>query len=737
MRKSYLLCLVLVGLYGSGQVFAQSTESGFAPGRYEVKSIDFNHVGKRTYKIKKLQALVGFKKGAYVDAVRVDFGREDLERFYLKKGFAFVEVGFDADKLPAGDVSYEITEGPRVSVGSTRFEGNRSIKSNALRIAIKTGRKKWLFFAGRYSNEQMTTDAANVADVYHSSGYLDCVVTTKAEFAADRKKARVTFVIDEGPLYIVEKISFTGVNGIYGVVEDFNDSILRDRLKLSVGKAYRKRAGESDRKQLLGLYREYGFVNAVVSMHVDRRIGDGDGKVSVGDVFRGIADVEFAISEGRQFRIGRIDITGNKETQDKVVRRVLDEYEFQPGNWYNRDVARGDGSGDMEKQIKRMAYMEEVAITSLPGYGGDQKNVEVHVKEGQTGSVMLGAGIGSDSGLIGQLVYDQRNFDISDRPENFGDFISGQSFKGAGQNLRIALQPGTRLSQYTVSFTEPYYQDKPLSFNVLGSSWKRFRESYDEGRLKGCFGFGERFEDRYSGQWRSSVDFRAEDVDVSGIDLDAPREVKDYRGGNMLFGLKLGRGMEEIDDKFNPSSGYRLNTSFEPVTGDQTFEIVSGTYTRYRTLYEDLAERKTVLATKVHGAMILGDAPIFEKFYAGGMSSIRGFDYRGISTRGALELDGIPTTSVEKGDPIGSDWVFLTNTELIVPMVGESLSWLLFVDSGTIDSGHYRASIGTGIQIMIPRWFGPVPMRFELATPLMKDDSDETRVFSFSVGRLF
>jgi outer membrane protein insertion porin family len=92
---------------------------------------------------------------------------------------------------------------------------------------------------------------------------------------------------------------------------------------------------------------------------------------------------------------------------------------------------------------------------------------------------------------------------------------------------------------------------------------------------------------------------------------------------------------------------------------------------------------------------------------------------------------------LERDDPIGSDWIFLANAEITVPLVSESLSALFFIDSGTIDSGSYRSTVGTGIQIMIPQWFGPVPMRFELAVPIMKDDDDETQVFSFSVGRLF
>jgi outer membrane protein assembly factor BamA len=103
-----------------------------------------------------------------------------------------------------------------------------------------------------------------------------------------------------------------------------------------------------------------------------------------------------------------------------------------------------------------------------------------------------------------------------------------------------------------------------------------------------------------------------------------------------------------------------------------------------------------------------------------------------VSTRG-LTTDG---TNKYK-DPIGSDWLLTANAEVAIPITTEVLSWLFFVDAGAIDSGKVRSSIGTGIQILLPQWFGPVPMRFELATPVTKEDLDETRIFSFTVGALF
>ncbi len=220
--------------------------------------------------------------------------------------------------------------------------------------------------------------------------------------------------------------------------------------------------------------------------------------------------------------------------------------------------------------------------------------------------------------------------------------------------------------------------------------------------------------------------FRAENVDIKNVDSDAPKEIRDVEGNNRIAGVRLSIARDLTDDRFNPTTGTQFDTGYEQVFGDYTFGIVSGTYRKYNTVYEDLAGRKTVLATRLHAATVVGSAPPFEKFYAGGSQSIRGFKYRGVSTRAGIN-----------NDPIGSDWIFLAGSELAVPLVGKELAALFFVDSGTIDSGNYRAAVGTGIQIMLPQWFGPVPMRFEIAVPLMKGSDDDTQVFSFSVGRLF
>ena len=291
----------------------------------------------------------------------------------------------------------------------------------------------------------------------------------------------------------------------------------------------------------------------------------------------------------------------------------------------------------------------------------------------------------------------------------------------------------TALRLNPVSFCDPYFAgepNKPIRLGVGGSDWERQRESYDEGRMKGYFSLDKRYN---KGRWNQGISFRAENVTIDSIELDAPKEIKAVEGDNFLAGIKFGIEQDLTDDEYNPTAGSVFDLSYEQVTGDYTFGILKGTQRWYRMLHEDLAERKTVLAIKLLGATTISDAPPFEKFYGGGTGTygIRGFDYRGVSTR------GINPVSLERDDPIGSDWIFLANAEVTVPLASESLSALFFLDSGAIDSGSYRASTGIGIQILLPQWFGPVPMRFELGMPILKNDDDETRIFNFSVGRLF
>ena len=738
--------------------------------------------GKRLrFKVKTLQSKLRFIVQDYVDERAATSGVRDLKEFYLKKGFALVNVALDY-KLVRGQivkVTYRINEGPRVKMGTVKFEAPKDkigkakaggkkrlrVKKKTLIGAIKSDNKKWFLWPKDYRKQSIDRDVIKLRRLYVKKGFLYNEITYRLNpdlldanvIEKERKrrtrKVNITFEINEGPECFVEEVAFKFCDKkleyeIEGGRRMDEEDLRKELRWLGPGRTYRKHQAESDRKRLLKYYREKGFVHANIEERALLALLSKD-ELKAEEV--GVP-VEFRVYEGSRFKIGTVNITGNERTQDKVIRRVLSEYAFEPNEPYDAYAAPPDGGGELEGEIRMRLLAESISVKPGREYDYDPiadvctADVNVVIDEGKTGEWNWGAGVSTDRGFIGQIIYEQRNFDISDKPKNFSEFRSvfwpsefgepPDAFLGGGQTLRVALEPGTEYSQYSVAFTEPYFRDKPIAFDLRGRSWEWERRSHEEERLKAYFGFEERSQKRYRNeQWPKSIGFRLENVGIGSLDNDAPKEIVDDKGDSFLAGVKVGIGRNLTDHRFNPGKGYILSAGYEQVSGDHTFGILSGTHRWYHTLREDLAGRRTILATKLHASTILGGAPTFERFYAGGTGfyGIRGFDYRGVSTRGLQRNVSNP----KRKDPIGSDWIFLASTEVAVPLVGEEFAALFFIDSGAIDSGNYRASVGTGIQIQIPRWFGPVPMRFELAVPVMKDSEDETEVFSFSIGRLF
>jgi outer membrane protein insertion porin family len=656
--------------------------------------------GNKKISDSRLLSELGIKQGDYLDLFAVKAGAEKLREFYRKKGYSFSKIELDESRLIVGQVIFTIEEGPRTKITQVTFSGNQAFTHRQLLKVIKSKTKKFLFFSVYYDKEQMNEDTSKLAQAYQKHGYLDVKTESSVVLSADNKKAHVTFTITEGPQYHVQSIAFSGQSF-------FRETDLQPDLKLTPGSVFSPDRLEFDTNHIRGQYRSEGFLDVRVEPKQTLLPGN-------------LASVEYQITEGSRYRIGQITITGNRTIQDRAVRRILDEEGFIPGNWYDGRAAQGDGKGELEKTIQQTAVTESTTI--LPtGTEPDRRDALVQISEGQTGTIMLGAGVASDSGLIGQISLDQRNFDITDWPDSFSDLITGKAFRGAGQRFRMVFSPGSQWSSYLISFTEPYLYDQPLALDTAFAGFTRIRESYDESRTGPSLGLTKRYPDR----WRRGFSFRAENVEVDDLEHDAPSDVVDVEGNNLRLGTRFWFGRDLTDSRFQPSRGTNFDAGYEQIFGDHSYGLLTGTYRWYKTLYEDLSEQKTVLETKVFAGTVVGNAPTYDRFYGGGIGSLRGFEYRGISPRG------------ENDDPIGSDWMVHGSAEVAIPFGSQIFSWLLFTDVGLFETGGVRSSIGTGVQIMIPQVFGPVPMRFELGLPITKDDEDDTQAFSFSVGALF
>jgi outer membrane protein assembly factor BamA len=227
------------------------------------------------------------------------------------------------------------------------------------------------------------------------------------------------------------------------------------------------------------------------------------------------------------------------------------------------------------------------------------------------------------------------------------------------------------------------------------------------------------------------VTFRGEDVDITSIDnkpLRAP-EILAGRGHHTITGAQIGFRRDTTDSILLPTRGSVMDVSYEhagALGGQYNFDKFEGSATGYWTLYDDLLDRKTVLRTSARVGYITPDAPFFERFYAGGVGSMRGFRYRGISPRSGPD-----------DDPVGGNFSVMGTVEVGFPLAGESLRGVVFTDIGDVESkarfGTVRVSTGVGVRLTLPI-FGQVPLGLDFGFPILKDRQDDTQIVSFTLG---
>jgi outer membrane protein insertion porin family len=357
--------------------------------------------------------------------------------------------------------------------------------------------------------------------------------------------------------------------------------------------------------------------------------------------------------------------------------------------------------------------------------------------------VVVGGGISSNDGLVGQFRLSFGNFDIADLPESFGDLLSGNAFVGAGQKLLLSWQPGTEYQQARVMFADPYIFDTQYSFSIDFFLYERERDHHDEDRSGVRLAIGKNLTDRLSAR----LLLRMEEVDIDDLSSSAAPDVVAVAGKNDVHSLSLKMFYDHTDRPRLPSEGYSLSGSVEVAGGflgsDWSFVKgeLGGAY--YHPLFETGDGRKHVLGFGLNvGAVDAtgGDdvVPLFERFYAGGRNSVRGFGYRGLGpTQGDTE--------------VGGEFSVVANVEYTFPIYQmveqgqpfEVLRGVLFVDVGKvaydlndIGDAKWRSAAGFGFRLSLPA-LGSVPIALDFGFPLSKEDGDDTQVFSFSMATSF
>jgi len=655
--------------------------------------------GNRHFKDKELAEAIGATAGALLDRHKIFAGARTIERKYHDAGYHFAAVTLDEELLKKSQVAkFAVSEGPRVRVRKILFTGNASIPGSELEKQIETKTYFPIFAAGVFDEEQLARDVTALRNYYVEQGFLDVKVGRELEFSPDKTRLTIRFIVEEGPRYRVRSVALEGI-------KRFAPSYLEKQMELAPGKPYTAEIVRHDIEKVRENYGEVGYIDVFIRPVVDFTSVAGE------------VDVALRVEEHTPVKVGEIRVEGNRLTQDKVIRRELRLF---PEEWVNtklldRAKTRLEGLG--------LFKPGSVQITTIPTAREGIDDVLVRVEETETTNLILGAGISSNSGILGNISLVNRNFDFADWPKSWQQFWRGESFRGAGQTFQIVLEPGTELQRYRIDFREPHLMDTDVSFSSSLFYFERGRDTYDEQRVGLNFGFGKEIRENV----QAFVNFRLEDVNISKIEAGVPKDVTDVKGSNPLASVEVGLVKDTTDSFLFPTEGYRLMGSVEQGATSSTFTKITLDARKYWTVTRDVLDRKSVLA--VHGRLgwIPGDAPIFERFYAGGQGSIRGFRFRGVGPR--------------KGDTeLGGDFLALASAEYSFPIFEKNLSGVFFLDTGTVEKditiSSWRAAVGFGIRFTIP-FFGPVPFDLDFGIPVMKNKDDRTEIFSFSIGTSF
>ena len=396
----------------------------------------------------------------------------------------------------------------------------------------------------------------------------------------------------------------------------------------------------------------------------------------------------------------------------------------QPGTFFDTQVSPQVGAPGQINSIVNPNAPSGI----LDGFPQNYADLDVYVQEAQTGRIMVGGAFNSDNGLTGQITIDEKNFDIMRWPRSFREIVDGTAWRGAGQSFRMELIPGSQVQRYLVSFTDPYLFNTMVSFSASGYYFNRQYFDWDEQRLGGQFSLGYRLNHDLT----VNVGTKLENVKLFNPRLNTSAQLNANLGSSSLYTGFVSLTHDTRDHPFMATEGAYLQLRYQQAFG--TFDYPRGDidYRRYFLLYQrpDGSGRHTLnVGTKV--GLSGGQTPVFENYFAGGFSSLRGFDFRGASP-------------IEGGVRVGGEFQWLNTVEYMFPLTqNDMIKGVLFCDYGTVeekievDWDNFRVAPGFGFRVHMPAaGMGGAPLAFDFAFPVSDAAGDDRQVFTFYLGVL-
>jgi outer membrane protein insertion porin family len=669
--------------------------------------------GNKKVRSEDLEAALKVRPRTILDGEKLRHGVLDAKKLYEEKGYLDAAITPRVDAVPEqpGEVTitYVVDEGKLIRIQHIEFEGNQAFSDGKLKRIITT-KEEWILSrftgAGVLNKETLKTDTERLTAWYYDNGYINVRVD---EPQVERKSdgLYVTIKIGESDQFNVGEINFAG-----DVRPDLD---LRKDLELTPGDTFRTSKLRQDILKITDKYGDVGY--AFVNIEPETVI----------EPEKKTVDVTYRIDQGPEVTIDKILITGNTKTRDKVIRRELKVEEQQRFSGTKLKKSRD--------ALNRLGFFQEVNLTTQRGRSEEKLNLQVDVKEGQTGALTAGAGFSSADNLL------------------FNARISENNLFGRGWRAVLNADFGSIRQNLIASFTEPYLFDIPLSATIDGFRWRLdyadFTRSGTGASFRLLYPLTELGYDQFLGRFsleevRVGGEYRFEQAEISDINRRSPPSVVAEEGKSLTSSIRPIISRNTLNSFFDPTRGSteEISVEYAGLGGESDFFKVDARARFYWPIYKSAQLGTFVysLGTAIgYGRGDRGNSghelPLFERYFPGGINSIRGFQTRTLGPRESIRNgQGQDIQS----DPIGGSRQLIVNNEIIFPIVEQlGLKGVVFFDAGNAfldsdgyDLGNLRYAAGGGL-----RWQSPLgPIRIELGIPLNRKAHEKTSVVLFSFG---
>lgn len=686
-------------------------------------------VGNRALSDQKISALTEVLVLNPVDPVLIQNVARDIERAYAIEGYTEAQVTPDLSEVDeTGQLFLRVREGSRLRVTGVRFEGNEIFSDRQLRSQVDLETYTPVLSKGRFDEAQAREDVQSLIRFYRDRGYIDVRAGWQRIDAPNNREVIVVYHVAEGERYTVRDVIVEYVDEQFqdGFVPRLSPDQIRGLMSIKTGDIYNATLIRNGVEDIYAALTRMGYTTCVVQTE------------DLTDAEENLVDLRVRISQGPASKVGLINVIGNSITQLRVVMRFIELEPDTPADIHERVPVEDSAGLRSEQNLERSRFFGPLGrpdvqvVLQDPTGPSNHRDVLISLQEARTANFQIGAAVSSDSGLIGQLSVSESNFDIADWPESWDEFIGRRAFRGGGQRASISLEPGNISERYAISFGEPslFEGNYSLDTTVFYRSFEF--DDYDEARLGGTLALGRSF----GTQWRAGLSTRLEQVRVRDIEPDRPVDLFESEGESMLDvqGLTLSRS--SFDRPFLPTRGSALRTSIEQAgvfTDDWDFTRLRASGVVYVPIQEDFLGRATVANFSSRVGYIPdspSDVPVFERLNSGG-SNFRGFGVRGIGPVGIRN-----DTGTLGDDQVGGTWEFFVGAEIQQPIFNDNFRLVFFTDMGTVTNkpgfDHWRVSVGTGLRLTVPA-LTPVPLAFDFGFPILKEPTDDRRIFNFTV----